>query len=388
MNKSNYDNFDNYQGGESIFTKLQQVFKKPLFATLAILVVCLVFAGLILASYPSGDNPENIPVIQAEATPFKADPEVAGGMDVPFQDSTLYASLRDEQPEEVTRIENLLAEEEEVDRLEAFAAEAERIIQEAEERRNSLSADTDSLIEEATGVASIPEASGGDTLDAVIARAEARRDAERAAEARIKRDMDVAPSSSLNDALQDPYNPAAADSKRDMLYKPGSSPETIEFVREVLKNKDIQPSEDDALAAEVASIKPEVAPSAESSAVDEELAKIVVPTKPAIRERVTQKAEEVASVQPAAGGVDIRPGEHYIQLLSIKNASLAGAEWSRLTKRYPDQLTSAKYRVQRADLGERGIYYRIQAGPMSKDSANEICGAIKNQKSGSCLVTQ
>ncbi|MCB1721141.1 MAG: SPOR domain-containing protein [Alphaproteobacteria bacterium] len=39
-------------------------------------------------------------------------------------------------------------------------------------------------------------------------------------------------------------------------------------------------------------------------------------------------------------------------------------------------------------MGERGTYYRIQAGPMSRASASDICDSIKAQKPGGCLVTQ
>ena len=340
MNQSNYDNFnyDNYNTSKpGLLGGLTSKFKSPVFATAAILLAGAAFAGVIITSYPSSDEAGDVPIVQAEVTAFKEMPTDPGGMDVPFQDSTVYSSLRNPEAPETTSIEDLLAEEEPVDRLEAFAAEAERIIQESEARRSAT--DTASLVEEATGVESIPEASGGDTLDAVIAKAEAVRKIEQEVEK-------IAPT--------DAMNTNEVPEKPDTLHKPGSSPDTIEFVRNVLEKKDAKPAE-----PVVAAVEPTPTP-----------------------------AKKVATIQPAAGGFDIRPGSHYVQLGSIKDASAAGSEWGKLTKKYPSELSGAKYRVERADLGDRGIFYRIQAGPMAKESASEICGSIKEQSPGACLVIQ
>ena len=347
MNQSNYDNFnyDNYrtpqEGG--VVQGLVSKFKNPVFATAAILLAGAAFAGVIIASYPSSDEAGEVPIVQAEVAAFKETPSDPGGMDVPFQDSTVYSSLRDADAPEVTSIENLLAEEEPVDRLEAFAAEAERIIQESEARRAAV--DTASLIEEATGVDGIPEGNGGDTLDAVVAKAEADR---------VKQDVVATPSDELMQKL-DPV-----PSRPESLYKPGSSPDTIEFVRDVLEKKDAK----------------------EETVV----AKATAPTP--VSKPVSAAAKKAAAIEPAAGGFDIRPGSHYVQLGSVKTAAGATSEWGKIQKKYPAELSGSKYRVERADLGDRGVFFRIQAGPMSKDSASAICGSIKAQTPGGCLVTQ
>lgn len=336
MNQSNYDNFnyDNYNAPKRGFVgALVSKFKNPVFATAAILLTGAAFAGVLIVSYPSSDGAGEVPIVQAEATPFKVSPSDPGGMDVPFQDSTVFASLRDPNAPEVTSIENLLAEEEPVDRLEAFAAEAERIIKESEARRGGV--DTAALIEEATGVGRIPQATGGDTLDAVIAKAEATQ--------RVTQQVEKIPPAHLMDTLGVPPR------KPDTLYKPGSSPSTIEFVREVLEKKDTKPA--------------------------------------AVVAKAEDIAKKVAAIKPASG-FDVRPGEHYVQLGSIKNAAAASSEWSKLLKKYPSELAGKKYRVERADLGGRGVFFRIQAGPMASESASEVCGSIKAQTPGGCLVTK
>jgi hypothetical protein len=41
--------------------------------------------------------------------------------------------------------------------------------------------------------------------------------------------------------------------------------------------------------------------------------------------------------------------------------------------------------IQRADLGDKGIYYRLRAGYMGKTDAAELCAKLKAQGQG-CLV--
>ena len=74
----------------------------------------------------------------------------------------------------------------------------------------------------------------------------------------------------------------------------------------------------------------------------------------------------------------------YVQLGSFKTAPVAEAEWIRFS-RMP-LLVSSLHRVQRADLGQKGIWYRllVEAGPDPK-SAQALCGQIK-ASGEECLV--
>ena len=143
------------------------------------------------------------------------------------------------------------------------------------------------------------------------------------------------------------------------LYKPGDAPETLAFVQSVLKEKDSKKD------------TPKV------------IAKIQTP-----------KASQLATIKPAAGAATartataIKPGNHYVQLASVQSQSGAHQSWGKLKSTYSALLKKADYRVKQADLGAKGTYYRIQAGPMSKADADRICGSIKTQKPGGCLVTK
>lgn len=143
-------------------------------------------------------------------------------------------------------------------------------------------------------------------------------------------------------------------------HQPGSNPETLEFVRSVLNKEDGATSKK---SEQIASAK-EVSESA---------------------------AKAAASVSPAAGSqmaAPIEPGEYYVQLGSVSSSEAAAKGWSAFVKEFPSQLSSLSHRVSTADLGARGTYYRIQAGPMNKASADALCGEIKQQKPAGCLVTK
>jgi len=75
-----------------------------------------------------------------------------------------------------------------------------------------------------------------------------------------------------------------------------------------------------------------------------------------------------------------------IQLAAVKNADEAAPEWSRLQKSLGTQLDGLVLTVESVDLGTKGIYHRIQAGPFpDKAAAASKCEVIKQMKQD-CLV--
>ena len=79
-------------------------------------------------------------------------------------------------------------------------------------------------------------------------------------------------------------------------------------------------------------------------------------------------------------------GAFRIQLGSLDSASAAEAEWRRLRRRHRDLLEALRLRVQRADLGAKGVFYRLQAGPLAAASrAKGLCEALA-RRNVRCLV--
>lgn len=109
---------------------------------------------------------------------------------------------------------------------------------------------------------------------------------------------------------------------------------------------------------------------------------------------VSEDAVKANSTEPAAGvqKIDDKPakaseGGFYVQLGSVRAREGADGEWKKLQKSFSG-LSSLNLRVQEADLGAKGKFFRIQGGPVSEAQAKSICDGIKAQKPGGCLVVR
>jgi outer membrane biosynthesis protein TonB len=94
-------------------------------------------------------------------------------------------------------------------------------------------------------------------------------------------------------------------------------------------------------------------------------------------------AHAAAPPPPAAAS-----GKGYrLQLGSVRTPDAATKEWERLKSEQGDLLGSLGFTAARADLGARGIYYRIQAGPIADAAAAERqCNELKRRGVGCILV--
>jgi cell division septation protein DedD len=77
-----------------------------------------------------------------------------------------------------------------------------------------------------------------------------------------------------------------------------------------------------------------------------------------------------------------------VRLGSVRSPDAAREEWARLKRTHSDLLGSLSGFAVRTDLGERGIYYRIQAGPLpDRAAAERLCSEMKQRNSG-CLLAR
>lgn len=105
------------------------------------------------------------------------------------------------------------------------------------------------------------------------------------------------------------------------------------------------------------------------------------PEEPAA-EAETAPAPETATAEEAAPAAPdskiAQSGQYLIQLLSVKDEAGARGAWAKLQGKYPELLGGETLNLQQADLGERGIYYRVRTGAFdSKAGANALCGKLK-----------
>lgn len=83
---------------------------------------------------------------------------------------------------------------------------------------------------------------------------------------------------------------------------------------------------------------------------------------------------------PSAGG------GYRLQIAALPTEARATAEWGRISARHGDVLRGLKPEISRADLGERGVVYRLRVGPVaSEQSARALCQSLSGRGIG-CLV--
>ncbi len=66
---------------------------------------------------------------------------------------------------------------------------------------------------------------------------------------------------------------------------------------------------------------------------------------------------------------------------AVASTKAAKKEWRRIAVANEDLLSKLKLDIRRADLGARGIFYRVQAGTLESESAaRDVCKALLERK--------
>ena len=97
-------------------------------------------------------------------------------------------------------------------------------------------------------------------------------------------------------------------------------------------------------------------------------------------------AARVATNTPAQTVPSGDGGGYLVQVSSQKNESDAQSSYKVLQGKYPAVLGSRSPVIKRADLGDKGVYYRAMVGPFgSSEEAAQVCGNLKTA-GGQCVV--
>jgi len=184
-------------------------------------------------------------------------------------------------------------------------------------------------------------------------------------------------------------NVAVAPAERDvrlageppMDLRPGSDPEPEAAA---------PPPAGDETAAVVDPAPAEIGNAAPKAADETTLAEA-----PSIRTRRLERAPDIA-VEPApAASEPAAPrfsfsseGNYLVQVAALRSEAGAEAAWSKLSVQYDDIFNGASRYVQRADLGAKGVFFRLRAGRFQdRSEAVSFCDALKAD-GGSCIVVE
>jgi hypothetical protein len=123
---------------------------------------------------------------------------------------------------------------------------------------------------------------------------------------------------------------------------------------------------------------PQPAPAA-TSAPQQQAAATPAPKAPA--------KPEVKTTQAAAPVKSLPAGPARIQLAALRSPEAAKDEWARLKREHPELLGKLTAVAVRADLGDKGVWYRVQTQEFPDGAAAErLCADLKKQKVGCSLA--
>ncbi|AWK85121.1 SPOR domain-containing protein [Azospirillum thermophilum] len=303
--------------------------------TLGFAVVGIVaFAGTILVAYRGGDRLSadgTPPLLTADPSPAKSRPEQPGGLEVPHQDKLVYQRLneRTTQP----NIERLLPPPE---------TPLPRPVV-------TPSMPSPPPLPSAPSIGQLPPGST----------------------ATVPREQVEAP----------PAGDAAASAAAAASPAPAAAAPAAPGVKPAPAAKPAAPVQSAALP----SPPPGGKPAAASQPAAPPAAKAPAPAPQAAAPQPT-KSEQAKSEQtkPAAAGGS---GGWRVQLASVKSETEAAAEWKRLAGKYGGALGGLSFQVARVDLGEKGIFYRVQGGGLDETRAKSVCAQLRSQNVG-CVVVR
>jgi hypothetical protein len=98
--------------------------------------------------------------------------------------------------------------------------------------------------------------------------------------------------------------------------------------------------------------------------------------------------ESAAPVTAPAASNTASTGDYRVQLASVRDEAGAAAEWKRLSSKNSDLLGNLQMFVQRKEIEGKGVFYRLQAGPLADGSgAEKLCADLKQRNVG-CLIVR
>ncbi len=122
------------------------------------------------------------------------------------------------------------------------------------------------------------------------------------------------------------------------------------------------------------------APAATAAPQQQAAATTAAPKAPA-------KPAPVKEPAAAAPAKSVPAGPVRLQLASLRTPEAAKEEWSRLKREHPELLGRLTAVAVKADLGDKGVWYRVQTQSFDNAAAAErLCADLKKQNIGCSLA--
>jgi hypothetical protein len=78
----------------------------------------------------------------------------------------------------------------------------------------------------------------------------------------------------------------------------------------------------------------------------------------------------------------------FVQLSAQKSQGAAKSTYHGLQTKFPTILGNLDPTIQRADLGDKGVVYRVRIGPFALADAQKFCGSYKAVGGSDCLIAR
>ncbi len=321
-------------------SKLKTLRSRSVFMVGSALLGAIALGGALAFAYKqsgggigSGEQP---PLVTADARPVKEVPDAPGGKEFPHKNKLIYDRLQNGDEPEAERI---------VPRQEDVAVPA---LPTPVATTDMVTPQNTMMIDGAAAAAApMAVAAADDTADGGPRRVKT---------------MKVRPDGSVEEpaaaAGEDAAQPAMAAADGDTAALPAAA---------------MPVPAADPPAAEAAPARPQQVAAIQPA-----------PVKP----KAPKPAVAQASATPAAAPAPVAANTKYVvQVGSKKNQTEALASFADMQQKYPTLLASYRPMVQKADLGAKGVWYRLRIGPIAdKTAAAKLCSQLKAQGQ-ECLVS-
>jgi hypothetical protein len=288
-----------------------------------VIVLCLMLAGGAYVLWGRGpSNPADIPTIKAEGS-YKQKPAEPGGIDIPHQDVRVYDQLENNK-DAASPVEHLLP-----------PPEAPKEIPHAESAPVQTLAPIPAPVSEPS-VASVPSAA---PIAAVA----------------VTPKTDILP----GESVAKPVNTTVAAVSVSTPAVPAATPQLQ------------------------SAPAPKAAPLSIEQVINNTSPK---PTAAVVPSPIVAAPAASLPSTKASSAVTGTTGKGALQLASLPGEAQATDMMAKLQKKYAVQLRDAKLHVARADLGSRGVYYRIQSQVLAEGEAARICASLKQLNAGCIIV--